>query len=189
MVEVRPIRDEEMDAAAALLAEVLNDKRIAILGKASGWVDVVRALLIEYDGLILVAIEGNKMVGSAVYRVKDLEIGKGVARVIISKIGIIKALLAKRRLEKLASSLPEIEEGEAELDALGVMEGHRKKGVATALMEKGEQWARKSGAKRVCLSMKEDNKPAYQLYTKNGFSVHSKYTNAWGHNLYLKKDL
>ena len=79
MTLVRPLRDGEKGTASVLLAEVLNDKRIAILGKAPGWVDVVRALLNEYDGLILVAIEGDKMVGTAVYRVKDTRLNIDLA--------------------------------------------------------------------------------------------------------------
>lgn len=189
MFEVRPLGKGEMGAASALLAEVFDDKRDAVLGTSPGWVDVVRALLDEYDGLVLVAMEGGTLLGSAVYRVKDFEPGKGTARVVISKLGYLKALMAKRRLDRLARSLPKLEKGEAELDALGVVDGHRRRGIAMALMEGGERWARDSGAMRVCLTVKEDNAPARRLYEKCGFSEHSRYTNAWGRNIYLKKDL
>jgi RimJ/RimL family protein N-acetyltransferase len=52
-----------------------------------------------------------------------------------------------------------------------VLEGHRGKGVGTALMAQGVEWARAAGAHKVALEVWPDNEAALALYQRQGFEI------------------
>ncbi len=54
---------------------------------------------------------------------------------------------------------------------MGILEGHRGRGIGRALMSKTLEAARKSGLDRVELTVREDNLRAKALYEKFGFTV------------------
>jgi len=188
-IMTREMSKDDLVTVAGLVAGIFADKREAILGRASGWQDVVQAFLSEYGGIIFVAVADGRVAGAAAIRAGEWEPGKVTTRAVLSKVGIIGGLFAKRRLSRLVASLPKLLPGEGEIDALGVGSEHRRSGIASELIESVEEWSRDQGVECLCLSVKEDNEPALALYKKMGFEVSQKYSNAWGHNLYMKKDL
>ncbi len=176
-------------AVVSLLAKVFDDKREALLGNKPGWNKIVESLLEEYEGIVLVAEVDGKLGGAAVFRGKEWHPGKRTAKTVISQLGILGSIGANRRLKKLAAGLPPLKDGEGMLDALGVRENFRRMGTGTLLLQKGEEWARNNGKSHICLSVKANNEPAINLYKKMGFEIAHRYSNLWGDNYYMRKNL
>lgn len=66
------------------------------------------------------------------------------------------------------------------VNALEVLEAHRKKGVAQQLMGALEDEVRRRGKSRVALSVEPDNPPAIHLYEKLGYVFDgSEYESCW----------
>lgn len=61
------------------------------------------------------------------------------------------------------------------IDALYVLEDYRKKGIATALINKFYDWCSERGIKFVTIGVYKDNIDAYNLYSKHGFETNSYY--------------
>lgn len=59
---------------------------------------------------------------------------------------------------------------EAEVLALGVHEGERRRGVASGLLQECQRWAASEGASRLLLEVAETNEAARQAYRARGFS-------------------
>lgn len=63
---------------------------------------------------------------------------------------------------------------EALIDGLYVLEEYRKKGIATALINKAKQWCRNKNVKYIMINVLEDNKTALNLYSKLNFNDYEK---------------
>lgn len=63
---------------------------------------------------------------------------------------------------------------EALIDGLYVLEEYRKKGIATALINKAKQWCRNKNVKYIMINVLEDNKTALNLYSKLNFTDYEK---------------
>lgn len=59
----------------------------------------------------------------------------------------------------------------AGIQSLGVVEGQRRKGIATEILSAALRWARLRGAKKAWLQVSAANRPAIALYEKLGFST------------------
>jgi RimJ/RimL family protein N-acetyltransferase len=55
--------------------------------------------------------------------------------------------------------------------AIGVLRSYGNQGIGTSLFEKMENWAARSGIKRVELTVMTHNEPAISLYKKMGFKI------------------
>jgi ribosomal protein S18 acetylase RimI-like enzyme len=190
-VRINKLEDGEdvSDEVVTLLATVFDDKREILLGNKPGWKKIVESLLSEYSGVIYVAEVDGSVGGAAVFRFKEWNPGKRTINTVISQLGILGSIVANRKLKKLAKSLPELEEGEVMVDALGVVVGHRRKGTAIELLKKGEDWARLQGKSSMCLSVKADNQAALALYKKIGYVIVHPYKNIFGDNYHMRKQL
>lgn len=63
---------------------------------------------------------------------------------------------------------------EALIDGLYVLEEYRKKGIATALINKAKQWCRNKNVKYIMINVLENNKTALNLYSKLNFNDYEK---------------
>jgi ribosomal protein S18 acetylase RimI-like enzyme len=70
------------------------------------------------------------------------------------------------------------------IDNLGVSEGWKRKGVASALLERLVGWGRKRGARLVWLGSEPDNEEATGFYQSAGFSAEPMLT--WSKPLHRK---
>ncbi len=52
---------------------------------------------------------------------------------------------------------------------VGVLEDHKRQGIATKLIQFAEKWAKEKGIKRLELTVVTQNKPAVTLFRKTGF--------------------
>lgn len=52
---------------------------------------------------------------------------------------------------------------------VGVLEDHKRQGIATKLIKFAEKWAKEKGVKRLELTVVTKNKPAVTLFQKTGF--------------------
>lgn len=52
---------------------------------------------------------------------------------------------------------------------VGVLEDHKRQGIATKLIKFAEKWAKEKGVKRLELTVVTKNKPAVALFQKTGF--------------------
>jgi [ribosomal protein S18]-alanine N-acetyltransferase len=57
----------------------------------------------------------------------------------------------------------------AELQRIAVLAGHRRRGLAAALLDEVVALAERAGADRVLLEVREDNEPALGFYATRGF--------------------
>jgi ribosomal protein S18 acetylase RimI-like enzyme len=56
---------------------------------------------------------------------------------------------------------------------LYVVPEHRRRGIATALLNKAQEWAKARGDRQIGLQVFADNPGAIALYKKFGFQTHS----------------
>jgi ribosomal protein S18 acetylase RimI-like enzyme len=59
--------------------------------------------------------------------------------------------------------------GTIQLHAVAVNPSHRKKGMGFELVKKGMEWAKKQGARKMILLVKDNNTGAQRMYAKHGF--------------------
>lgn len=69
----------------------------------------------------------------------------------------------------ITSGLPGEDSGTVELISMWVAPFARGRGVGDALVDAVLGWARKRGARRVTLTVRQDNHPAAALYRRRGF--------------------
>jgi ribosomal protein S18 acetylase RimI-like enzyme len=61
----------------------------------------------------------------------------------------------------------------AHIFMLYVQPAHRRRGLASALLQTAQQWARERGDQQIGLQVFPHNQAALNLYQKNGFQVHA----------------
>jgi len=83
------------------------------------------------------------------------------------------ALVAEEHGEILGVALYLCSGGRAEgrIASMAVLKEHRRKGIATRLLEEGESALERKGAKTFGLEVDVGNEPAIALYTKHGYSL------------------
>lgn len=83
------------------------------------------------------------------------------------------ALVAEDGGEVLGVALCLYSEGRAEgrVASMAVLKEHRRKGIATRLLEKAESALEKKGARTFELEVDVENEPAISLYSKHGYSL------------------
>ncbi len=133
--------------------------------------------------------ENSKLLGALAVRNADWVPGTVTIKAVVSKIGVLKSLKVRKKLKKLLLSLPQLEDGVGLLDAVGVLEQHRRSGLGQLLLQEAELWAKSTGMHTLSLSVKKGNTAALELYRKHGYHVSRDYSNAWGSYHYLKKKL
>jgi ribosomal protein S18 acetylase RimI-like enzyme len=104
------------------------------------------------------------------------------------ELGYFKTLRAYRLMSNYERSLPKRKEKEALLEAVGVVEGFRGRGIGTELINRAEDWLVMQNFKHFGLSVKTSN-PAVRLYSRLGFKKISTYQNKLGHWIYMQKTL
>lgn len=77
--------------------------------------------------------------------------------------------------EVVAVARGTVDEGWLGVSTVTVADGHRRRGLATALSGALQHWAAVHGASRVYLQVLEDNAPARELYARSGFTEHHRY--------------
>lgn len=83
--------------------------------------------------------------------------------------GTFGLIARDRRGTALGLVLARVAADEAEILTVGVAPGHRRGGLATALLEAAAAAVRGRGARRLYLEVAEDNPPARALYLARGF--------------------
>jgi ribosomal protein S18 acetylase RimI-like enzyme len=141
-----------------------------------------------FKGLKLMASENNRPVGAIIVSTEELELPPETFKVVRSEVGFFGALRAIRIVRNYEKSLPERLEGEVRLEAVGVMDGTRNKGIGTQLINSAEEWIAEKGMKHFGLSVKTDN-PAVRLYRRLGFEKISTFSNRMGQWYYMRKEL
>lgn len=102
-------------------------------------------------------------------------------------------LVADRAEEVVGHAALWMQGREAELGDLAVAAAHRRRGIGTALLEAAVEDARKRGADRIYLLVRESNEAARELYRSAGFRrvgrEHDYYRSPREDALVLSRDL
>jgi ribosomal protein S18 acetylase RimI-like enzyme len=139
-IQTRPARPDEYEEAGRVTALAYHefadsdswDRYLATIADVEGRADI---------GLVLVAIEGGRVLGSA-----TLELG-----------------------ERIEQDEPPLPPGEAHIRMLGVDPGERGRGVARALMRECFDRARDAGRTRMTLHTTQRMRAAQKMYEALGF--------------------
>lgn len=188
MFEIRKAQKEDHIELAQILLPVFSDKAEAILSEAAKAKKIVPIIVDAFKGLKLIAIESNRPVGAIIVSTEELELPSRTFKVVRSEVGFFGALRAVRIVKNYEKSLPERLEGEVRLEAVGVTEGARNRGIGTQLINSAEGWIVNRGMKHFGLSVKTDN-PAVRLYERLGFSKTSSFSNRLGQWSYMRKSV
>ena len=186
MVEIREAQKEEHIEIARILLPVFSDKAEAILGEAGKGEKILPMMVAAFKGLKLIAREDDRPVGAIIVSTEELELPPETFKVVKSEVGYLGALRAGRIVSNYEKSLPERLEGEVRLEAVGVTEEARNRGIGTQLIKRAEEWIVNNGLKHFGLSVKTDN-PAVGLYEKLGFSKATSFSNRLGDWHYMRK--
>jgi ribosomal protein S18 acetylase RimI-like enzyme len=182
-LKIRPVKIEEIDMFFRLLSEAFSDK-FPFFYKGipkEQWVEITKQLqLLAYPddplhGLFIAeSIEdgsesGSQLVG--VIRTLDADKPKEhewpALKYLIKKLGFFKGFRTGVLLYIFGTK--PIDKDELYIDAIGVAQEFRSKGVGSALIKKMEELARQKGRKRLTLYVSSKNVRAKQLYEKLGF--------------------
>ncbi|MFC5999578.1 GNAT family N-acetyltransferase [Quadrisphaera sp. GCM10027208] len=136
-VQVRPAEDDEMDAAGAVVVAAYQADGLG--GDRDYLQDVGNARKRAAHGTVLVALDGDEVVGSVTYA----RHGSPLAEVCAP--------------------------GEAEFRMLGVHPDARGRGVGQALVQACIDRARADGARRLVLSTEPHSHAAHRIYRRLGF--------------------
>jgi ribosomal protein S18 acetylase RimI-like enzyme len=188
MAEVRAAEEKDLEEMARVLVPAFSDKALAILGDEEKARKLVPYLLQATEGLKLIGMEDGKAVGAILVSVREIELPNELFKMLRKELGFFKALKAVRLVRNYERSLPKREDKEARLEAVGVVEGLRDKGIGTELINIAEDKLKAQGIEYFCLSVKTSN-PAVGLYSRLGFEKISSFTNALGDWIYMRKAL
>jgi len=199
-IVIRSARLSDIDAIVALHREAFADTFGAAFGPhggergaqalAVGWRRQGAAAL---QGM-LVAEYDNQVIGTTSLRTRDMMSGGGFAESAFFEIlgwwGALRSLFALSLLDH------QIGHGEGFIADVAVAPAWRRRGVARALLQQAEQYARSRALTYLGLYVRETNQPARTLYERLGFQAlyvrHSFFgrlffgQSGW---IYMRKDL
>jgi ribosomal protein S18 acetylase RimI-like enzyme len=188
MVEIRQAEKKDHAAICRIIVPVFSDKAQAILGDASKAMAITPILVDALEGLKLLAYVDDRPVGAIMVSTEELKLPAGTFKVVRREVGFFGALRAVRIVSNYDKSLPSRLDREARLEAVGVADEARSKGIGTQLINRAEEWVVKNGMRHFGLSVKTDN-PAVRLYERLGFEKASSFSNRLGQWYYMRKEL
>ncbi|UCE74461.1 MAG: GNAT family N-acetyltransferase [Methanomassiliicoccales archaeon] len=188
MVEISEAKLEDQEDLVEVLVPVFSDKALALLGDAEKAAILLPHILKAVEGITLLARENEKAVGAILVSVEPIKLPSEISTIMKKELGYFKALRAFRLMRDYERSLPKRKEKEALLEAVGVVEGFRGKGIGTELINRAEDWLVMQNIKHFGLSVKTSN-PAVRLYSRLGFEKVSTFQNKLGHWIYMQKTL
>ncbi len=171
--EIRVARLEDVDAIAEILVDGLGAKLLPAFGtKAHRAIGAMVGHEVSYpDPAYVVAAEDDRVLGV-------VHLDTGTARepslltAIRRDVGWLTTARATAVLAALAPPLPRPDE--AVVEELGVHPDARRRGIATALLDRCEHDALRLGKSTLILQVTADNEGAIQLYREFGFKVRSR---------------
>ncbi len=138
---------------------MMFDQPRTFLSKEYFWIheeeSKVRGLAVIFSGGVKTALEKNMS-----------KYGRNMMKY-MSIPAMIKLMLHSRMFKKL----PSIGADEMYIANLAVSPNYRRKGVATALLQKAFAWTKESGLSKTSLLVELENEKAVKAYEKNGFSI------------------
>jgi ribosomal protein S18 acetylase RimI-like enzyme len=186
MVEIKEAGKDDHMKLANILIPAFSDKAVAILGEEKKALAIIPMILDVLKGLKLMAIENEKPAGAILVSVEEIELPPKTFKVLRSEVGFFGALRAARIVDNYKKSLPRRLDKEARLEAVGVEEKARNRGIGTQLITKAEKWIENQGMEHFGLSVKTSN-PAVALYERLGFSITESFENKIGKWHYMRK--
>lgn len=186
MVEIREAKRENHKAMANILVPAFSDKAETILGDGSKALAIIPPILDALKGLKLLACENEKPVGAILVSIEEIVLPPETFKILRSEVGFFGTLRAARIVSNYEKSLPRRLDKEARLEAVGVNEEVRYRGIGTQLITSAEKWVEKQGMEHFGLSVKTDN-PAVALYERLGFSRTTSFENKIGNWYYMRK--
>lgn len=188
MVEIRKAEKEDHIDMAHILVPAFSDKAEAIMGEVSKAVAIMPIIVDAFKGLKLLASDNDRPVGAIIVSTEELELPPETFTVLRKEVGFLGALRAVRIVNNYEKSLPSRLDTEVRLEAVGVMEEARNKGIGTQLINSAGIWAAEQGMRHFGLSVKTDN-PAVRLYERLDFANTSSFSNRLGQWYYMRKKL
>lgn len=186
MVEIRVGGREDHINLTNLLIPAFSDKVEALLGDENNAHVIIPLILDELKGLKLIAMENENPVGALLVSVEEIEFPPKILKILRSKVGFWGAFRAVNIVHNYEKSLPKRMENEARLEAVGVEEKERSRGIGTQLITRAERWVVKQGMEHFGLSVKTSN-PAISLYERLGFIKTESFENKIGKWYYMRK--
>ena len=166
---VRPAREDDAAAIAAVVVDALSDKYGPALGRAAvrGVEGLVRRDIREVSSSRYWVAEVEGRVAGGVHLALADDRGAGALQALAAEVGWARALRAVAVFSLLGTGRVARDEGY--IDELGVAEWARRRGVASALLSACEREARRVGKRRLTLWVTADNRAARPLYERYGF--------------------
>lgn len=128
------------------------------------------------------------LVGAIILSLSEFRITVPIVIACLRILGLRGSLHAFTMVNDYLKSEPKKLDGEGRLEAVGVIDSHRGKGIGKELVLQGEKYLQEQGMEHYGLGVKTDN-PAYHLYIHLGFSEVVQYNNSLDNWIYMRKEI
>jgi len=189
MVQIREAKGEEIEEVSALLAPAFEDKVMAVVGDMKRAMKIIPTVIKAIQGTIFVAVEEEKRItGAMIITTEKPKFLVGSLWSCLKNLGLRGTWRAYLVVIDYLKSLPERKEKEGVLEAVGVLQSVRGKGVGRELVKRGEEYLKERGLEYFGLGVKKES-PAVRFYMRLGFEVVCQYKNKLGEWFYMRKKI
>jgi len=169
------------DAAelADVLAPAFEDYVDVVIGDMDRAKRVIPKIIRSMDGIMYKAVVDGRAVGAIIVTMDRPRFLARNALSMLATLGLRQAMRANAIAKDYMRSEPERRKDEAWIEAVGVLDDSRRKGIGSRLIEMASDEVRKRGKAALSLAVKRDS-PAVAFYEELGFVRAGKFDNRLG---------
>lgn len=188
LATIRISKIDDIDQISKIMIPAFQDKVSIIVGDDKKAEKIIKEIIKSIKGKIYVAIENEKIVGAIIISTSLLKISSSTSKTCFKELGFIKSIKAFNLVKNYLKSVPQKNDDEGTLEAVGVLNAYHGKGVGKDLIIYSENYLRENNYKYFGLGVKNDNL-AVNLYKKLDFEIITMYSNKLGDWYYMRKNI
>jgi len=164
---------------ADVLAPAFEDYVDVVIGDMDRAKRVIPKVIRSMDGIMYKAVVGGRVVGAIIVTMDRPRLLARNALSMLVTLGLRRAMRANAIAKDYMRSEPERHKDEAWIEAVGVLDGSRRKGIGSRLIEMASDEVRTRGKTALSLAVKRDS-PAVAFYGELGFVKAGEFDNRLG---------
>jgi len=164
---------------ADVLAPAFEDYVNVVIGDMDRAKRVIPKIIRSMDGIMYKAVADGRAVGAIIVTLDRPKFLARNALSMLATLGLRRAMRANAIAKDYMRSEPERRRDEAWIEAVGVLDDSRRKGIGSRLIEMASDEVRKRGKTALSLAVKRDS-PAVAFYEALGFVKAGEFDNRLG---------
>ncbi len=185
-IEWAPASDAE--ELADVLAPAFEDYVSVVIGDMDRAKRVIPKIIRSMDGIMYKAVADGRTVGAIIVTTERPRFLARNALSMLISLGPVRAARANSIAKDYMRSEPERRKDEGWVEAVGVLEDARRKGVGSMLVRMAADEVGKRGKRALSLAVKRDS-PAVEFYEGLGFVKAGEFDNKLGDWYRMRLDL